>query len=275
MHDKEREILEQKRDDIIQVHFNMLFIAAMHEHVYNRWKLILTCMIEKDIGSALIHRLRVIHLYECDLNLLLGLFVRELDHHCEDNKLINEGTYGSRTNRRAIDPVIVDVTQTEISMITRKILVRFNNDATACFDRILSHLLCLCLRSFGMPKKFTTVLGILLEQAKYAIKTSRGISKSTYSHSDDSPVFGGGQGSKLTATSWGKLVSRALDLHGRLGKGSKYRDPEGLIEAIIKMLSFVDDNNISNNGEAWETVSQVLKKTQHDAQLWNDILNAT
>ena len=105
----------------------------------------LAFMIEKDIGSALIHRLRVIHLYPCDLNLLLGLFVRELDHHCEDNKLINEGTYGSQTNRRAIDPVIVDVTQTEISMITRKILVRFNNDATACFDCILSHLLCLCL----------------------------------------------------------------------------------------------------------------------------------
>ena len=90
------------------------------------------------------------------------------------------------------------------------------------------------------------------------------------------PLYlGGGQGSKLTATSWGKLVSRALDLHGRLGKGSKYKDPEGLIEAIIKMLSFVDDNNISNNGESWETVSQVLQKTQHDAQLWNDILNAT
>ena len=88
------------------------------------------------------------------------------------------------------------------------------------------------------------------------------------------PLYWGGQGSKLTATSWGKLVSRALDLHGRLGKGSKYSNPEGLIEAIIKMLSFVDDNNISNNGESWEIVAQVLQKTQHDAQLWNDILQA-
>ena len=234
--DQEREILEQKCEDIINVHFNMLFIAAIHEHVYNRWKLILTFMVEKDIGSTLIHRLRMVHLYECDLNLLLGLFVRELDHHCKDNKLINDGICSSRTNRWAIDPVIVDVTQTEISMITRKILVRFNNNATACFDWILSHLLCLCLCSFGMPKKFTTILGELLEQAKYAIKTSRGISDATYRHSKDSPVFGGGQGSKLTATIWGKLVSRALDLHGCLGKGSQYSDHEGLIKAIIKML---------------------------------------
>ena len=53
--DQERESLEQKQEDIIHVHFNMLFIAAIHEHLYNQWKLILTCMIEKDIGSALIH----------------------------------------------------------------------------------------------------------------------------------------------------------------------------------------------------------------------------
>ena len=76
-------------------------------------------MIQKDPGSAKIHRLRVLHLYECDLNLLLGLFLRELDQHCEDKKLINKGTYGCRANRRAIDPVIVDITQTEYSMITK------------------------------------------------------------------------------------------------------------------------------------------------------------
>ena len=36
-----------------------------------------------------------------------------------------------------VDLVIVDVTQIEISMITRIILVWFNNDATACFDNIM------------------------------------------------------------------------------------------------------------------------------------------
>ena len=129
----------------------MLQIVAVHSHVYKRWTYILTCMIKKDAGSAKIHRLRVIHLYECDLNLLLSLFLRELDQHCEDNHLINKGTYGSRANRRAVDPVIVNVTQTEIAQITRTILVRFNNDATACFDRIMPHILSLCLRSYQMP----------------------------------------------------------------------------------------------------------------------------
>jgi hypothetical protein len=90
-------------------------------------------------------------------------------------------------NRGAIDPVFVDITQTEMAMVTRTPLVKFNNDATACFDRILVHMLNLCLRSFGMPKKLTTILGNLLKVAKYAIKTVIGISKETYSHLDESP----------------------------------------------------------------------------------------
>ena len=149
-------------------------------------------MIEKDPGSAKIHCLRVIHLYECDFNLLLGLFLREMDKNGEDNDLINKGTYGSRANRQVVDPVIVDVTQVEIAVITRRILVRFNNDATACFDQIMPHILSICLRSYQMPAKFTALLGDLLRYAKCAIKTANGISNETYSHSVDSPVYRSG-----------------------------------------------------------------------------------
>ena len=134
-------------------------------------------------------------------------------------------------------------------MITRRILVRFNNDATACFDRIMPHILSLCLRSYQMPAEFTGLLGDLLRYAKYAIKTANGVSDDTYSHSSESPVFGSGQGSTVLATGWGKLVSIALDLHDKQRFGSQYRDPEGVFTTIVGMLGFVDDNNISNTGE--------------------------
>jgi hypothetical protein len=114
----------------------MLQTAYDNEHVYKRWEYILTCMLGKDTGIPRIHRLRVIHLYECNLNLLFLIFFRELDQHCEDNFLINKGVYGCRPCRRAIDHVFVDVTQTEMAMVTRTTLIKFNNDATACFDRI-------------------------------------------------------------------------------------------------------------------------------------------
>ena len=178
-------MLEEKRELIINVHFMMLQIAAKNQHVYARWRNILTCMIEKDLGSAKNHQLQVIHLYECDLNLLLGLYIQAMDQHYEDNYLLNKGSYRGRPGQRSIDPVIVDITQVKIAMITRRILVRFDNDATACFDRIIPHILCLCLRSYQMPAKFTGLLEDLFRYAKYAIKTANGVSKETYSHSTE------------------------------------------------------------------------------------------
>ena len=238
-------MLEEKREIIINVHFMMLKIASKNQHVYTRWRNILTCMIEKDLGSAKFHRLRVIHLYKCDLNLLLGLYMREMYQHCEENHLLNKDSYGGRPGRRFIDPVIVDVTQVEIAMITRRILVRFNNNATACFDRIMPHILCLCLRSYQIPAEFKGLLGDLLRYAKYAIKTANRVSKEIYSHSTDLPVFGSGQGSTILATGWGKLVSIALDMYDKQRFGSQYSDPERTFKTIIGMLGFVDDNNIS------------------------------
>jgi hypothetical protein len=151
-----------------------------------------------------------------------------------------------------------------MAMVTRTPLVKFNNDAISCFDRILVHLLNLCLRSFRMPKKLTTILGELLQVTRYAIKTGIGISKETYHHLDESPAFGSGQGSAASAQGWGKIVLVLFDIHNKYRHGCKYENPWKMYSSIIGKLGFVDDNNITNNGEEWETVNDIIIRTQHD-----------
>ena len=141
--------------------------------------------------------------------------MQEMNQHCEDNYLLNKDSYGGRPGQQSINPVIVDVTQVEIAMITRRILVRFNNDVTACFDKIMPHILCLYLRKYQIPAEFTGLIGDLLRYAKYAIKTANGVSKETCSHSTESPVFKSRQDSTVSATGWGKLVSIVLDMHNK------------------------------------------------------------
>ena len=116
-----------------------------------------------------------------------------------------------------------------------------------------------------MPAKFTALLGDLLRYAKYAIETANGISKETYSHSPESPVYGTGQGSTTSTTGWGKLVSLALALYNKQRFSLHYSNPEGTFKIIIGMLSYVNNNNISNNGAPHETIEDVIKRTQHDA----------
>ena len=89
-------------------------------------------------------------------------------------------------------------------MSTRIMLVRFNNEATTCFDRIMPYIFNPCLQSYQILPEFIALLGDLLIYAKYAIKITNTISKETYSLKEKSPVHGLGQGSTTSATSLGK-----------------------------------------------------------------------
>ena len=56
-------------------------------------------------------------------------------------------------------------------------------------------------------------------------------------------------------------------MHDKQRYGSQYNDPPGNFKTIIGMLGFFDDNNISNTEERHESIEEVTKRTQHDAQL--------
>jgi hypothetical protein len=72
-------------------------------------------MILKEPGNTKIHCLRVIHIYEADDNLLLGVKWRQLLHQAKDQGLINDGCYGSRPGREARIVVFMEIMQMEIS----------------------------------------------------------------------------------------------------------------------------------------------------------------
>ena len=103
-----------------------------------------------------------------------------------------------------------------------------------------------------------------------------GISERSYSHTREHGVFGTGQGSVMSMYSCLTMMSRIIDAHMERSHGAKYSDPTGsLRDIIIRVLGFVDDNNISNTGEKYKTIRDILKKTQTDAQFWNDLITSS
>jgi hypothetical protein len=99
---------------------DLLNYAIKHSYCYERWKKVATFLIRKDQNSSRIHRLRVIHLYEADLSLLLGVKWRSLTHHCVDNDLLNPGQIGGLPCKGAITPVFLEELQWETTRASRK-----------------------------------------------------------------------------------------------------------------------------------------------------------
>ena len=65
-------------------------------------------MLLKKPGDIRIHRLRVIHIYETDYNLVLSMCWRNTIHNAEDNNILNEGQFGRRPGCTSHDPVFIE-----------------------------------------------------------------------------------------------------------------------------------------------------------------------
>ena len=109
-----RDIISNQQKMLLRVTVSLMNYALKFGYTYERWTKIVNVMLQKDPGNPRIHRLRVIHIYEADYNMLLAIKWRQALHHAEDSQLLNDGMYGSRPGRSAHDPALLEVLQHEI-----------------------------------------------------------------------------------------------------------------------------------------------------------------
>ena len=262
---------EQSRLDNWTAQHGIVSYGTKYGYCFERWKQVVNAMIEKEPGNPQLHRLRVIHLYESDYNSLLGIHLRKVVHACEDTKVLNKGCYGSRANRQASDPTYIEVLQYDYASLTRWPEIKFSNDATSCYDRIIPSVSNVIARSMGLHSNIANIHGNMLEKAEYRIKTQLGISSGFYIHSLDHPVFGTGQGSCASPTIWMLNCSKYFDIYDLHCYGSKYINMDGTEELKLGMTGFVDDSGNNVNCQP-DDITTLSTKVTHDAQLWNDIL---
>ena len=267
--------LDAARSEIWRTHHLMLNYGLKYGYCFNRWKKVVTTLIEKEPGDPRIHRLRVIHLYEDCYNLLLGLMYRKSLYAAEDQDVLHEGNYGSRPCRSSLDPIGIEVLQTEYSHLTRLAHLKFSNDADSCYDRIIVNLASVISLCHGVPPEVASIQGQMLEHAKYYIKTGLGISDKSYSHSDDARIDGTGQGSGGSPTVWGFNSSIYFHLQSKLSNGATYHSANGQTSSKIHMTGFVDDNNLQTNEDAFHhepDTSGLVSRMNLDGQVWHDTL---
>jgi hypothetical protein len=108
-------------------------------------------MIEKIPGVSRLDKLRVIHLFEADYNLILKImWSRMAIWKIHNNNLLNDGQAGSRPGCRAIDVAIQKEMKYNYAKLTRTPLITVDNDAKSCFDRILCNVAMLVSQYYGI-----------------------------------------------------------------------------------------------------------------------------
>jgi hypothetical protein len=153
-------------------------------------------MIYKEPGNFKLEKLRVIHLFEADFNLTVGLlFGRRAMYHARDHSLIHL-SQGGRLGSECMDIAFTKILHFSLAPLTKTPLGLFESDAEACFDRIVMRMAFLSFKAMGAPTKPLQMWEQTLYHIRHELRTGYGESTGSYSYTPASPIFGPGQGSR-------------------------------------------------------------------------------
>jgi hypothetical protein len=270
------------------LHANMMSIPFQVGIVPDRWKCVTDIMLEKSSGDSRCHRLRIIALFESDLNhakrILIG---RRVSHFLEDKQMLSDMQFGSRPGRRCISAVLKKVLAHDQIRLLKHTAAFVENDATGCYDRLVNNLILMVLQKLGVPPTVTTFFSSLWDQTIHLIKTIYGTSNITYTSTPDMPLYGLGQGSMCGPIFWLLcywLIILSLD---PTITASRYISVCKTIIIHVTGVSFVDDTGLGITSDyIWDDLSTreenhyreitgVIKNLKALAQHWERLLFTT
>ena len=195
--------LHLKDSKILHDLFDVFMLAVNNGIVLDRWCTTVTTLIEKDSGSPKIHRMRAIHIIECELQFLSKyLYIQKMMPQVEKLNLVTDEQYGGRNQRQAQSAVLNKIMYYDVTRQNKTPSAFMDDDARACYDRIVTPLSAVEGRKWGMSYSESIYTTKILENQKFHVRTSNGITDDYYCFSPETPIQGAGQGVGWAGPKW-------------------------------------------------------------------------
>ena len=274
-------ILPRPNNTPLSILTSLINIPIHTTIIPDRWTNTVTVCLEKLPGQPKTNKIRIIHLYEADLNYLLKLFWGcYLIYLAEDLNAYPDSQYGSRPGRSSIDAVTVKFLAFEYTKTTKSSMCMMDNDATACYDRIISLAASLACQCIGMATPLEHLHNEILLRNRYHVKTAYGISDEFYHHTNELPLQGQGQGSGNAPSSWNAVSSPMwTSLRSLHAADFLTTTPDGSITTASQGIAFADDATLIINSPL-ETPdiqdnNDLITEFSDMVQTWERLLHTT
>ena len=263
-------------EDVMMVVYLLLWLAVKHTHVYNRWLLTLIVFLEKVLGQPKIHRLWMIHLIEADFNLILKFYAsKDMMSNIEARgSMVNEQG-GGHHSHSAIDGAHKKVLSYDIIWMNCLLARNIDNDATACFDRMVENQTNLCCQHQGASKKYLKLHAQTHDKLQYFIWHKFGISKGFNHHSQEFPWHGSGQGTGDAPPWWLVVSDPVICAYNSKAHLWYVYHPDGWLETTQSVEIFIDDSSQILALDDSVMLHDLHTFMQENTDLWNGLITAT
>ena len=120
----------------------------------------------------------------------------------EANKLITDEQYGGRKVRRAQSIVLNKLLYYSITHQMKMEAAFLDDDAKACYDRIIPSMTGVETCKWGLSHKTTDLTRKIIESQTFKVKTAQGLFHGTYQYSTEDQLYGVGQGLGWPGAIW-------------------------------------------------------------------------
>jgi len=259
--------------DLILLHHILVSTPFQHGFILTRGAQTTQIMLKKKTHPW-IDKLRIIELFEADYNTAVKIYMRRLMFHQIKHKIVQDGTYGSLPGGSTYDALFTRKLTFDLHHITKEPLLLIDNDAKACYDRIIPTLATHLLTIQGVPANISEVIHKQLISRQSHVMTGLGISTTFNQSSLTNPLYGIGQGSGAGPAAWHAHLLKMIQTLNTYHPGYHTIDPTRTITYTQLIVTFVDDTsfliNIENN-----KVSQLILKAEHLINDWLMLLQLT
>ena len=253
--------------EYLRVIHGILELALAHNIILDRWKTTHTTLLDKNPGNPWIHRLRAIHIVEGDLQFIAKYFYSyKMMKLAEAKKLISDEQYEGRAQRMAQSAVINKLLYYNISHQTHTSAAFMDDDARACYDRIVTKHSSLESRKWGLSSQIANFTTKFINTQHFHIRTSHGISSGEYHYDKLNPIQGSGQGLSWAGPRWTATGDSITKIMATECAGMYFEDPTGLHTVHKNGDHFVDDRATGSTANCTFNGNTPLQQIRHDEQ---------
>jgi len=264
-----------KSEKLFRPYGNMIAFAFQWGVPPKQWEYLIQPIIEKDPGSPKVTRLQRISLVDAAMNMGFRIiFGHRMMKAATKNGSISEYQFGARSGHMAIGAVLLKRLSYDMARLTRSVLVAFDNDAQACYDRMIPSVsMHLAVRE-GVEENAAQVQLKLSKKMKYKMKSAFGVSPGHITSTDDNPLLGQWQGSASVGANWGLTSSLIFKVLKKRFQPTRFSSPQSQIYTERHGEAFVDDTTL------WmiavrEALNIVVPDMEARAQTWERLLWTT
>ena len=267
-----------QKEEILNVHRIMLMIPFQTSLVPNRWKKTVQTMLEKDPGHPWIHRLRIIELFDSQVNAGFQIFIgRNMVWSAVERNKLHPSSYGSTPGKMAASAILQKVLCVDQLKLERRAGGLFDCDAKGCYDRIIPAFASIHLQALGLAQSISTLLSRLMFVMERHVKTKQGISKQYIRTEKKKPLLGIGQGNGGGPAIWLAHLTVMFTALSAVCKGFSTKCIQSKRKIRTVGTGYVDDVTlmVTTKKSDDQTEVSVKKRVKKIAKTWEKLLYIT